>query len=377
MASGRSSLAPTIGVAGVVAVMALAIGLAVFKPSPPEALDPTPKPKPVAEKRLEPIKVTGIIGSDKETFFKNQKIKDLLAEKGITVETRTMSQFEITEEDMVGQDFVWHSSTVSMDFYKEKDRTAFPLKREDVPVRSPLVYYSWSPVTEKLIKKKIVTKVDGTYYLTDMDKFVGYLVDGKSWSELGVPLNKPVSLESTDPKSTNAGMLSYSVIGTVMNGGKPLTAANFDAVLPQLKTFFDSQGRLDSKNQWLINSFLVKGWRTKPMIASWESEMQAYALKNPSQAAYIKKNVNVIYPKPTIWSDHVLAATNDNGVRLIEALKDPKIQAAAWKECGFRTGLAGTNNDPKELELLGIPATVDEAIDVPKGDVMHRLMDGL
>jgi hypothetical protein len=134
---------------------------------------------------------------------------------------------------------------------------------------------------------------------------------------------------------------------------------------------------LDQSPVQIAEAFLQKGAGENPMIATWESELQEYVLQHPSDAGFVKSNIQVLYPKPTIWSDHIFIAETENGERLLEALKDPQIQKLAWERHGFRTGLSGTQNDPKHLQTLGIPPTIDSAILTPRAEVMTRIKSGL
>ena len=43
---------------------------------------------------------------------------------------------------------------------------------------------------------------------------------------------------------------------------------------------------------------------------------------------------------------------------LIEALQDEEIQKIVWEQHGFRSGLAGVQNDPKVLNIAGIPESI-------------------
>jgi hypothetical protein len=329
----------------------------------------------VATATATPITVKGLWGSDKDVLLADKDIKAILASKyGITVTGKVQSQFNLKQTDVEDKDFVWHSSRVSVDEYKSK---GYPDKREAVIVRSPLVVYAWSPVTVALQKNKVVSKAGVTYYVTDLPRLTTLMTTDKPWSTLGLDLYGPVNIYSTDPKLTNSGMLYYALVGTVMSGSSSLSSANIEKVMPKLQAFYAAQGAMDSKNQWLLEGFLQKGMGETPMIATWESELQEFVLQHPGDAAFVKKSIQVLYPKPTIWSDHIFIAETDKGIRLLEALKDPEIQKLAWERHGFRTGLSGTQTDPKALQTLGIPATIDSAIPTPRPEVMKRIKDGL
>jgi hypothetical protein len=45
----------------------------------------------------------------------------------------------------------------------------------------------------------------------------------------------------------------------------------------------------------------------------------------------------VLYPDPTIYSDHPILALNATAGRFIEAMRDDEIQSIAWRTYGFRS----------------------------------------
>jgi hypothetical protein len=365
-------LRPIIGLVVVILVIVgLAYGRTLLKPQ--TSTTTTPKIEPVPG--LTPVTVTGLWGSDKDVLLSDPDIKRILSEKyRVTVAGKVQSQFNLKPVDVEDKDFVWHSSRVSVDEFKEKK---YPVKKEAVILRTPLVIYAWAPITGALLKSGIVAKTGETYYITDLTRLTLLMMDQKPWKEIGLGFYGPINVYSTDPKLTNSGMLYYALLATVLNKGQLLNITSIEGVLPRLKGFYGAQGAMDSKNLWLLESFLQKGAGENPMIVTWESELQEFVLSRPNDADFVKKNIQVLYPRPTIWSDHIFLATTDNGKRLLEALQDPEVQRLSWEKHGFRTGLAGTQNDPKYVRTLGIPANIEQTIPTPRPEVMKRIKEGL
>lgn len=368
----RRSSGPSV-VAGMALIAAVGIIVAwVVMPKSPKPAVKMPPPQP-----LKPVAVSGIMGSDKEQLMADEKILAILRDKyHITeVKFKVKSQFEITQEDVASLDFVWHSSQLSVDVYKQNK---FPFKKETVAVRSPLVLIATAELTEAMIKAKMVQKVGNTYYITTSGfaKLTSMMLGQKPWTDLGkdVPYYGPANVGSCDPPKTSSGTLWYTLVGTSANGGKLLTPENIGKIQPMLKSYYSVQGSLPSKNKVLTQSFIKTG--DYPVIATFESELQEWALSYPGDVPAIKQGVRMIYPKPTIWSDHTILAITDNGVRLAKALEDPEIQRLAWERHGFRTGIAGQRNDPK-LQILGVPATINSVIPIPKPEVMRILREQL
>ncbi|HNK58065.1 MAG TPA: hypothetical protein PLL86_17760, partial [Leptospiraceae bacterium] len=76
----------------------------------------------------------------------------------------------------------------------------------------------------------------------------------------------------------------------------------------------------------------------------------------------------------TVWSSQPLIILNPKAVNLIQALQDKEIQQIAWEKHGFRTGLIGQQNDPKILEVVGIPESITQVIPMPSPTIMEKLI---
>ena len=57
-----------------------------------------------------------------------------------------------------------------------------------------------------------------------------------------------------------------------------------------------------------------------------------------------------------------------------QAMQDAQIQKIAWEQHGFRTGLAGVQNDPKVLDVAGIPENITYVMPMPGPSVMEAIM---
>ena len=79
----------------------------------------------------------------------------------------------------------------------------------------------------------------------------------------------------------------------------------------------------------------------------------------------MQDKVRILYPQPTVWSSHPLIILQEKANILIEALQDEEIQKIAWEQHGFRSGLAGVQNDPKVLNIAGIPESITYVVPMP------------
>jgi hypothetical protein len=118
---------------------------------------------------------------------------------------------------------------------------------------------------------------------------------------------------------------------------------------------------------------------TSPLLVGYENQLIEYAIQNSDADTidFLKKSIRTLYPQPTVWSSHPLIAVNSRGLRLMEALKDPRIQQIAWDSHGFRSSLKGMRNDPSKHRVSGLPEGITSIIQMPSAEVMDRILSGI
>lgn len=325
-----------------------------------------------------PIVVRGYYGGEKSQFLANPEVQRILQSKyNITVQARSAGSTEMARDTALGpqDDFIWPSNSVSVALYKERGGQA--VASENI-FNSPLVIYSWAEITDALIKKGIVEKRGETYFIVKSQEFIDLMNTGKKWSDIGLPnIAGKVVVRTTDPYFSNSGLMFAGLMACMLNGGETPDDAAADRILPSLTTFFSRLGFMEQKSNDLFQQYLTTGAGARPLVAGYESQLIEFAIQNPQIVPQIKKDVRVLYPVPTLWSSHPFVARTAGGKRLLEALKDPEIQAIAWKQHGFRSGLPGVANDPNHLPVSGVPATIDGVVDMPSWSVMDRIVTAL
>lgn len=317
--------------------------------------------------------VKGLVGGEKQNFLKNPEVVQALREKyGLSVEFDRRGSIEMAQQDTPPDtDFLWPSSQVALDIYKESKR---PLVQADIVFNSPIVIYSWATVTDALIKVGVVRQEKDAYFIVDFPKLIQLINSGKQWKDLGLPqLYGRIVLYSTDPTKSNSGNMFSGLLANVLNNGAVATDDALPKVLPTVKRFFDEQGYMESSSDVIFTQFLNKGMGDKPLIIGYEAQLIEYSIENAQALAQRKEAVRILYPKPTVWSSHPLIALNDKGKKLIEALQDKDIQRLAWEKHGFRSA-TGANNDLKALKVTGIPETIETVVPMPSAHVMEAII---
>ena len=303
----------------------------------------------------------------------NQNIIDKISRgEEVTIHTDGVSKY----------DALFTSDQRFYDYYKlwpnkeagESDR--YDVLDGGLTLNTPIVIYSWKAVAEKLEAEGVVSQVDGVYYITDMDKLINYILEGKSWSDVGLTdLYGNVNIASTDPVSSSPGATYYGLLLSILGHGQ-ISDEGLDENLAKLKQFYQKSGYMNNTPADLFERYLKTGMGGEPMIVDYEKSLIDFANSNPTGFEQVKNDIVVLYPKPTIWNSHCFAAFSDNGKKLYKALQDEEIQQIAWKKYGFRTGITGGNYDVSSVGIA-IPKTITSTVSSLKMDYYNKLIDYL
>jgi hypothetical protein len=316
----------------------------------------------------------GYVGGEKLGLLQDPDVQRILADKyGLKLDVTKAGSFEMVDLANSSTDFLFPASQTAVEYLKDKE--TIKAKRSEIVLSSPVVIYSWKDIAEALTKQGLVKKVDSAYYIVDMPKLVKLMEEGKTWSDVGLPaLYGKIKVVSTDPELSNSGNQFAGLVANVM-AGDVVDTATLPKVLPRLKSLFDRLGFLDSSSGDLFTQYLRLGEGANPMVALYENQMIEFAASDPGQWASAKDRVAVLYPQPTVWSQHSVVALTDAAIPLIAAMKDPEIQKIAWERHGFRAGVGTKNSAPKGI--AGIPESIDKVVSMPRYSVMRSIMNAL
>lgn len=322
----------------------------------------------------EPISLKGYVGGEKVNLLQDPDIMRVLKEKyGLSLDASKRGSIEMVESDVAGQDFLWPSNDIALNIYKQKT----PSASSDTILNSPIVIYSWDKVTEALIKQGIVKLENKTYYVVDFKKLITLINKEASWQSLGLPqLHGKALIYSTDPGKSSSGNLFAALLANSLTDDDPGNASKLKTALPEIKRFFDKQGLMKESSKDLFDEFLSRGMGNKQLIIGYEAQLIEYNQENPDGMKSRQNVVQTLYPRPTVWSAHPLIPLTPNAKRLASALQSSQIQEIAWRKHGFRSG-SGTNNDLKAINSSGVPATIDNIVQIPSSSVMKQVQNAI
>lgn len=333
--------------------------------------------------------VTVATGGGKEDFIADEEVNKILKEKyGLNVVYDSWSNGKLILNPLVREngdkyDLMFCSDQRFYDYYKlapnkeKKEADRYTVLDGGLTLNTPIVIYSWGEVVDAFIKDGIVTEKEGTYYITDMNKLLGYILEGKKWSDIGLDmLYGTVNIASTDPVTSSPGATYYGLLLSIMCGGN-VTDTSMQENLPKLKEFYEKSGYMNNTPADLFERYLKTGLGGEPMIVDYEKSIVEFANENPDGFAQVKDDIRILYPEPTIWNSHCIATFTENGNEYYKAIQDKDISQIAWEKYGFRTGVTGGNYNVESLGIKGIPSTIKSTVNSLKMNMYENLISFL
>ena len=322
------------------------------------------------------IVVHGLIGSEKDAFFADTKVRAALTRQYLTVSVEKAGSRAIARSyNPQHDDFGFPSGAPAA----AELQSLAHASETFTPFYTPIVIASWRPIAQILETNHIVAERDHNYYVTDMPALLKLMQQHARWNDLpgseAFSTNKAVLLNSTDVRTSNSAAMYLSLASYIVNGQAVVQSqAEADTVLPLMTELFLRQGFQEGSSAAPFEDYLALGMGKTPMLVAYESQLVAFWLAHPER---LHSDMVMMYPVPTVFSKHVLVPYNDKGRRLGEALeRDPELQELAH-QYGFRTG--GNTKGPEVWEQHGIhtPPTVVDVIDPPTHEWLEKMINGI
>lgn len=326
------------------------------------------------------LSVKGLIGSEKEDFFKDPQVQAILKDKyKLIVDTESVGSRRIaTDGGSAGKanqyDFAFPAGTPAADKIKRE----FKPKDSYRVFFTPMAVASWTPVAQVLENNNIVQKSNQHYRVIDMPHLLALMENKTRWQDLpnndGFAVGRKVLIKSTNIASSNSAAMYLSLASYLANNNDIVTTPEqVNAVLPKVAPLFTTQGYMAGSSATPFDDYLSKGMGDSPLVMIYEAQFLAQAGQGG-----IRPNMVLLYPEPTIFTQHTLLAMTDSGKRLGEALtQDADLQKLAIKH-GFRSNnpaLAATFSEQIRSQKLDyVPDELTEVINTPSYEVLETMI---
>ncbi|HJU39207.1 MAG TPA: hypothetical protein VJ724_06500, partial [Tahibacter sp.] len=247
------------------------------------------------------------------------------------------------------------------------------------PFYTPIVFASWRPIADILVANDIAQRDGDFYYVVDMPKLMGLVESGARWRDLknsaAFQTNKAVLLNSTDVRTSNSAAMYLALASYVANGQQVVQSQDDVArVLPLVAPLFLRQGFQESSSAGPFEDYLALGMGKAPLLVAYESQLIEFWLKHPDRA---RGDMVILYPRPTVFSKHVLVPYTPAGEKLGQALESDKELQQLAHDYGYRTG--GDVKGPEVWAKAGIkvPEVLVDVIDPPSYEWLERMIQSI
>lgn len=305
-----------------------------------------------------------------------------LGNQDIITRMENGEKFTINSPGVTKYDALFTSDIRYYDYYKQRptgeEAERYTVLGGGLTLNTPIVFYSWDKIVDVLIKNKLAEEKDGIYYVTDMDKLVSYILNGKTWKELGVTddIYGNVGISSIDPVKSSPGATYYGLLLGILSKGE-ITNENIQKNMPKLKELYIKSGNMRFTPADLFQEYLRAGMGTQKIIVDYEKSIIDFSNSNKRGFEQVKDRIRILYPKPTSWNNHCYMYFTENGEILNKAFEEnERIQQIAWEKYGFRTGITGGKYDVSKIGIP-VPQEINSTISGLKMNEYNALIDGL
>ena len=317
----------------------------------------------------------GIITSEKENFFRDERVKAIFVNNGFDIQVERMASGKIAQAtkttDLNNADFVFPPGVQTSDKVKSNIKGSQTYNI----FYSPMVIATWTPIVD-ILKVNGLIKPVGQVEALDMEIFMKLAEQGVRWKDLkkaeAYPVNKVVLVSSSDSRTSNAAKMYLALNSYVLNGNNVVsTNEEVDKVMPTLKRIIQAQGNRESSSTNMMSDYMSIGRGKVPMMFAYESEFLENAFKNGG----LGKDMQLLYPTPTVFTKHVLVALNPKAQALVDLFRKNEELKKLAVEYGFRfEGDAGIVEKAKTVKV-NIPDVVVDVIDPPNYDVLDYMAE--
>ena len=350
------------------AVLLAAVGAGIWHSNRRLALDHSA----IAE-QAQHVSARGLIGSEKESYFADPKVRQVLAGQGITVATEKAGSRTIaTRYDAKQYDFGFPSGAPAAASLKQQAKAAAVY----TPFYTPIVFASWRPIADILVANGIAQRDGDFYYVVDMPKLMALVERGARWKDLkdsaAFQTNKAVLLNSTDVRTSNSAAMYLALASYIANDQQVVQSqADLARVLPVVSPLFLRQGFQESSSAGPFEDYLALGMGKAPLLVAYESQLIEFWLKHPDR---VNSDMVVLYPRPTVFSKHVLVPYTPAGERVGQALESNAELQRLAHDYGYRTG--GAVKGPEVWAKAGVkvPEVLVDVIDPPSYEWLERMI---
>lgn len=318
------------------------------------------------------VTVRGLVGSEKEAFYRDPRVMAAFKRRGLVIEVQKAGSREIASNpDLKSFDFAHPAGAPAAVKLQQLSRAA----NVYTPFYTPLAVASWKTLVPVLEANGLVKQRDGAYYIIDLKRLLDMVAAGTRWRELKsntvYDSGRAVLISSTDVRKSNSAAMYLALASYTLNDGNVVQSdADVQKVLPAVSGLFLKQGFQESSSAGPFEDYVSMGMGKAPLVMVYEAQFLEYQSKLPQPNG----DMVLLYPRPTVFTKHVLVPISPNGIRVGEALMTDRDLQALAAEYGYRGADAVHFQSFLQQRKLSAPAGLVDVIDPPSFEMLEKMI---
>jgi hypothetical protein len=329
--------------------------------------------------------VRGVIGSEKAPFFRDAAVRDAFAAHGVAVDVESAGSRQIaTSIDLGELDFAFPGSGPTA----EKIQRDHGITTSYAPFYSPMAVASFESVVAVLATEGVARKEADGSWTFDMAAFMRLAARDTRWDQLHqdvYPVRKNILVRTTDPRNSNSAVMYLAITSHIANGDQVVQGeAQEQAVLPEVTPLFMKQGFSAATSGPPFDDYLSQGVGHTPLLFIYEAQFLDRAMEHDgsivSDGTDANRNMILLYPSPTVLSNHTLVPLTEEGARVGRLLEEDATLQKLAAAHGFRTRAPAQFEEvvTKNVEdTVAVRANVVDVIDPPSYETLERLLTSI
>jgi len=315
--------------------------------------------------------IRGLIGSEKEDFFKDGRVIAALRQHNLEVVIEKAGSREIAAKlTNGGYDFAFPAGVPGA---QKIQREQSGSKAYDV-FFTPMAIASWRPIAEILVANGIA-KNAGAYYTLDMEKYLALVEGDVRWKDLknneAYNVNKRVLITSTDIRKSNSAAMYLALSSYVLNNNSIIQSNYTPALLASLEKIFFEQGFSEYSSEAPFEDYLVMGMGKAPMVMIYEAQFITQTVRADNS---MSNEMVLLYPEPNLYTKHILVTLNANAEKLGEALMRDEVLQKLEIEYGFRNSNLAYQREFWQQHTIELPQNLLNVIEPPSYEVLEGMI---
>jgi hypothetical protein len=326
------------------------------------------------------VPLNGLIALDVEPYFKDERVRRILADKRMPVAVTRVGSREMAGKVVAGgvsagtPDFFFPSGVVAANQVVDAARKANLAVAQSSPFHTPMVMASWVPIAQILVANGLAKPLGDKTFGVDMAKLTALMLAKKRWKDLqgsaAYDVTRSVLVSTTDVRRSNSAAMYLALTSQAVNGDIVTDRAAAQAVAAKVAELFKRQGYQENYVNGNFDDYVSIGIGKTPLAFIYENQMVQFAL-----AKKVQPDMVLIYPQPTIVNKVVFVAVSDRAKALADLLANNAELQRIGVEYGFRIADTAQFMQTVKPTGLAVEERISQVVDPPSFELMAEMID--